>query len=330
MLSFLPAWLNICITLFLLIICTAAVSFAICAVAFLRLMCFGLWHKFFIRAANKCMRWWLFRIRKIMKITNNAEWNCEIPLSAEFSDSYILISNHISWLDTLVLAAVFADLRPVPKFFLKHSLLYVPFVGLACWGLDMPFLRRYSRTYLLKHPEKRFTDIETSREACKKFSGVPTMMVVFPEGTRFTPEKRDLSKSPYRHLMQPKPTTIAVALESLGRQFNKIIDVTLCYPDNPQTPFRDFLEGRLKKVCISIREIEITDDLRGSYLTDKKYKRSFSLWLKELWQSKEQKMSVMKGERKENEDSKKQSPSESNASNAETVSSQENAKGSAD
>ncbi len=301
MLSFLPAWLNICITLFLLIICTAAVSFAICAVAFLRLMCFGLGHKFFIRTANKCMRWWLRRIREIIKITNNADWQCDIPISAEFSDSYLLISNHISWLDTLVLAAVFADLRRVPKFFLKHSLLYVPFVGWACWGLDMPFLRRYSRTYLLKHPEKRFTDIETSREACKKFSGVPTMMVIFPEGTRFTPEKRDLSKSPYRHLMQPKPTTIAVALESLGQQFNKIIDVTLCYPDNPKTPFRDFLAGRLKKVCISIREIEITDDLRGSYLTDKQYKRSFSLWLKELWQRKEQKMSAMKGETGENE-----------------------------
>ncbi|WP_026297697.1 acetyltransferase [Succinimonas amylolytica] len=294
MLSFMPAWLKIGVNLFLLIVCTAMVSFAICIVACVRILFFGNCHKFFIKAANRCMRWWLYRIRGIMGITNRTEWVRNIAIHPEFQDSYILISNHISWLDTLVLAAVLADLRPVPKFFLKHSLLFVPFVGLACWGLDMPFLRRYSRAYLLKHPDKRFTDIETSREACKKFSGVPTMMVIFPEGTRFTPEKRALSNSPYKNLMQTKPTTIAIAIESLGNQFNKILDVTLNYPDNPDTPFRSFLEGRLKKICISINEIKITDDLRGSYLTDKQFKRHFTLWLKNLWQEKDEKISEMK------------------------------------
>lgn len=308
MLSFLPAWLKIWVNLFLLIMCTAMVSLAICAVAFIRILLFGHWHKFFIKAANRCMRWWLYRIRSIMGITNRTEWVKDTTIRPEFQDSYILISNHISWLDTLVLAAVFADQRPVPKFFLKHSLLFVPFVGLACWGLDMPFLRRYSRAYLIKHPDKRFTDIETSREACKKFSGVPTMMVIFPEGTRFTPEKRDLSNSPYKHLMQTKPTTIAIAIESLGNQFNKILDVTLSYPENQNTPFRDFLEGRLKKVCISIDEIEITDDLRGSYLADKQFKRRFTLWLKKLWQEKDERISKMKNEQESSCDTDSRPP----------------------
>ncbi len=49
----------------------------------------------------------------------------------------------MSWTDIVVLGHLFRDRLPVPKFFMKHELIYIPLLGLACWGLDMPFMRRY-------------------------------------------------------------------------------------------------------------------------------------------------------------------------------------------
>lgn len=84
----------------------------------------------------------------------------------------------------MVLCCVFKDRIPMPKFFLKQQLLYVPFIGMACWALDMPFMRRYSREYLLRHPHKRGQDLATTRRSCEKFRAVPTTVVNYVEGTR--------------------------------------------------------------------------------------------------------------------------------------------------
>ncbi len=293
MLHFLPFWILEIINIILLVFFTSLVSTLICIVAVIRIISCGFGHKLFIKTANFIMRCWLYSIKFTMWLTNDIKWSKNIAIKPEFNDSYVLVSNHLSWLDTLVVAAIFSNLRPVPKFFLKHSLLYVPFVGGACWGLDMPFLRRYPKSYLLKHPEMRFKDIETARQACEKFSGVPTMMAIFPEGTRYTKEKAEAANSTYEHLMQPKPTSIAVAIESLGMQFTKIIDLTICYPKNQNSPFHDFLKGKISNICIDIEEYPITEDLRGSYMTDKPFKRHFSSWLQNIWKNKDAKIGKM-------------------------------------
>ena len=54
------------------------------------------------------------------------------------------VSNHRSWVDILVLQAVFNRRIPFLKFFLKQQLIWVPFLGLAWWALDFPFMRRHS------------------------------------------------------------------------------------------------------------------------------------------------------------------------------------------
>ena len=70
-------------------------------------------------------------------------------------DWYLVVSNHRSWVDILVLQAVFNRRIPFLKFFLKQQLIWVPFLGVAWWALDFPFMRRYSPAYLEKHPEHR-------------------------------------------------------------------------------------------------------------------------------------------------------------------------------
>jgi 1-acyl-sn-glycerol-3-phosphate acyltransferase len=55
---------------------------------------------------------------------------------------YMLIANHQSWPDILVLVRAFNARIPGVKFFFKRSLLWVPVLGLALWGLDFPSMRR--------------------------------------------------------------------------------------------------------------------------------------------------------------------------------------------
>ncbi len=85
---------------------------------------------------------------------------------------YLLISNHHSWADIVVLCVLFRKHIPMNKYFLKQQLARVPFIGPACWALDMPFMRRYSRGYLLRHPERRGKDVETTRRSCEKNSAL--------------------------------------------------------------------------------------------------------------------------------------------------------------
>lgn len=47
---------------------------------------------------------------------------------------YLLISNHHSWADIVVLCVLFRKHIPMNKYFLKQQLAWVPFIGLACWA----------------------------------------------------------------------------------------------------------------------------------------------------------------------------------------------------
>lgn len=243
------------------------------------------------------MMWcWCLSLAFILKITNRITWDIQGTDNLSKNNWYLLISNHKSWTDIVALCVLLRDRIPMNKYFLKQQLAWVPFIGIACWALDMPFMRRYSRSYLLKHPELRGKDIETTRRSCEKFRDHPTTIVNFVEGSRFTEQKKTKSKSPYRNLLPPKSAGIALALNVLGSQFDKILNVTLYYPDNEQRPFFDLLSGQMKRIVVRIETLPVDENIRGDYLNDKAYKRQFQLWLHGIWQSKDQLIDRLKSE----------------------------------
>jgi len=211
---------------------------------------------------------------------------------------YLLICNHHSWADIVVLCVIFRNHIPMNKYFLKQQLAWVPFMGLACWALDMPFMRRYSRSFLIRHPEHRGKDVETTRRSCEKFRSHPTTIVNFVEGSRFTPEKRQQTRSPYKNLLPPKAAGIAMALNVLGSQFDKLLDVTLCYPENDKTPFYDMLSGKLTRIVVTVNLRPVDRELHGDYVGDKSFKRRFQLWLNALWEEKDRQIDAIKAEYK--------------------------------
>ncbi|ESN34835.1 acyltransferase [Klebsiella pneumoniae MGH 19] len=239
---------------------------------------------------NFMMYCWCEGLALLLHLNPWLKWDVQGLEGLNKKNWYLLISNHHSWADIVVLCVLFRKLIPMNKYFLKQQLAWVPFIGLACWALDMPFMRRYSRSYLIRHPERRGKDVETTRRSCEKFRAHPTTIVNFVEGSRFTEEKKRETRSPYHNLLPPKAAGIAMALNVLGSQFDKLLNVTLCYPDNHTRPFYDMLSGRLTRIVVRINLVPIGEELHGDYVNDKNFKRGFQRWLNGLWEEKDRQL----------------------------------------
>ncbi|ENP2075121.1 acyltransferase [Klebsiella michiganensis] len=239
---------------------------------------------------NFMMYCWCEGLALLLRLNPWLKWDVQGLDGLNKKNWYLLISNHHSWADIVVLCVLFRKHIPMNKYFLKQQLAWVPFIGLACWALDMPFMRRYSRGYLLRHPEHRDKDVETTRRSCEKFRAHPTTIVNFVEGSRFTEEKQQQTRSPYQNLLSPKAAGIAMALSVLGSQFDKLLNVTLCYPENNQKPFYDMLSGRLTRIVVRVSLEPVTEELHGDYVNDKNFKRRFQRWLNRLWEEKDRQL----------------------------------------
>ncbi|PJC85152.1 acyltransferase [Vibrio sp. HA2012] len=281
-------YLLLVINVSLVMLNTAVCSVLICLMALVKIILpFTVGKRAATAAANRFMWVWATVNAGILTLSNRVEWDVEGGEQLKKNGWYLMISNHLSWTDIVVLCCVFKDRIPMPKFFLKQQLLYVPFVGMACWALDMPFMRRYSREYLIRHPEKRGQDLMTTRRSCEKFRHTPTTVVNYVEGTRFTAVKGKKSKAGFNYLLQPKSGGIAYTLAAMGDQFENIIDVTLAYPDNLSNPFKQMLMGKMKRIVVRIRVLPVDEQVTGDYFHDKPYKRCFQQWLGSLWEEKD-------------------------------------------
>ncbi|QJT83375.1 acyltransferase [Kosakonia sp. MUSA4] len=247
---------------------------------------------------NFMMYCWCVGLSWLLHLNPHLKWDVEGLEGLNKKNWYLLICNHHSWADIVVLCVLFRKHIPTNKYFLKQQLAWVPFIGLACWALDMPFMRRYSRSYLLRHPERRGKDVETTRRSCEKFRYHPTTIVNFVEGSRFTEEKRRQTRSPFKNLLPPKAAGMAMALNVLGEQFDKLLDVTLCYPENDKTPFFDMLSGKLTRIVVRINLLPVNEELHGDYVNDKNFKRSFQQWLNKLWSGKDEHIDAIKAQYK--------------------------------
>ncbi len=226
-------------------------------------------------------RFWMF-------LTQKTTWRIQGVEHLNRRGWYLVGANHQSWVDIFVLQRMFNRKIPLLKFFLKAELIKVPVMGLAWWALDFPFMKRYSKSYLRKHPEKKGKDIETTRKVCEKYSLTPTSVMSFLEGTRFTREKHQNQRSPYEYLLKPKSGGIAFAMSVLGRKFSSFLNVTIVYPDGVPA-FWDFLCGRLKNVLVHVEEIAIPERiLAGDYETDKQFRSEFHQWIGTIWEEKDQ------------------------------------------
>ncbi|GAB4217462.1 MAG: acyltransferase [Rhodoferax sp.] len=191
-----------------------------------------------------------------MRLTQQLDWAVSGFENLHIGQWTLVVCNHQSWVDILVLQHLLNRRIPLLKFFLKRELIWVPIMGLAWWALEFPFMRRHSAAYLERHPEARGRDAATTRAACEKYALVPTSVMNFLEGTRFTAAKHARQSSPYRHLLKPKAGGVALALQAMGEKFGSVLDVTVVYPQGVPT-FWHFLQGRCPRIAVAARSLPV-------------------------------------------------------------------------
>ena len=230
---------------------------------------------------------WISGNNLITDLTQRIEWDVQGLDGLQRDDWYLVSANHQSWVDIVVLQRIFNRRIPFLKFFIKQQLIWMPMLGGVWWGLDFPFMKRHSAEYLARHPEARDQDWETTRRICARFRDTPTTLLNFLEGTRFRPDKQARQQSPYQYLLRPKAGGLAFDLEALAERLHTLLDVTIIYPEGRST-FLDLLLGRIGRVIVRVRPLEIPAELLGGdYRGDAEYRAAIQRWLGQLWADKD-------------------------------------------
>lgn len=246
------------------------------------------------RTSRYCVfiaRRWVATNTRLYRLLHPMDWPITVegpPLDPR--RNYLVLSNHQSWADILILFVVFHGRTPFLRFFLKDPLKYIPIIGQVCWAMEFPFMKRHSKEALAKNPALRNQDLETTRQKCEVYRRQPVAVVNFLEGTRYTPEKQARQASPYRHLLKPKSAGVAFTLKAMGEQFAGIVDVTLVYP-----PARDGKSLLWRWLCgeLGATRLHLINEpvprwvCEGDYESDPDFRARFQAWIAERWAAKD-------------------------------------------
>ncbi len=224
----------------------------------------------------------------IFNALSTIKWNVSGNQKLDKTQSYLVISNHRSWADIPVLQHCLEPHIPLLKFFLKKQLIWVPVLGAAWWALDFPFMKRYSREFLEKHPEKRGQDLAETRKMCQRFKHRPVSVMNFLEGTRFTPSKHTAQQSPYQYLLKPKAGGAALVVNSMGGHINTVLDVSIWYELEGDISLWKLFTGQVTQIHVNINQQPIPQHFyEGNYENDPVFRGEFKEWIADFWLEKD-------------------------------------------
>ena len=229
-------------------------------------------------ASNRLLVWALRLTAIDARVTNAADLRRD--------GWYLVVSNHQSWVDIIVLQNTLLGRIPPLKFFTKRELIWVPLAGVAMWFLGFPYVRRYGRERLAQNPELREHDRNATLKACLGFVERPTSVLSFLEGTRFTDAKHAAQASSYRYLLNPRPTGLSYVATALGDRANALVDVTIHYPDGVPG-FWDFLCGRCSRIGVTVDALGVPESLTPA---SGDAREILNRWAGELWQAKDRRI----------------------------------------
>jgi 1-acyl-sn-glycerol-3-phosphate acyltransferase len=255
----------------------------------------GAWRRLASRWLSVIAEVWIAINTAILRATQQTRFEVRGIAGLTREQWYLVISNHRSWVDIFALQAAFNRRIPLLKFFLKQQLRWVPVMGLAWWALDMPFMKRYTRAELERRPELRGTDLATTRRACERFRTIPTSVLNFVEGTRYTAAKQLAAGARYRHLLPPRAGGIAFVIGAMGSMLHELLDVTVAYPQGCGGLW-DLCCGRIPEVVVEVARRPLAPWLAaGDYAADAGFRARFQQWLEELWAAKDARLAELLG-----------------------------------
>lgn len=245
------------------------------------------WQAFCTRCVDGIATFWCGINNYYVNNMQNIKWEISGLNNLNPKDWYLVVANHQSWLDIVILHRLFNKRIPVLKFFIKDQLKWVPFLGFSWWAMGCPFMKRYSKEYLARKPHKQGKDLVSTQKAIETFKRTPASIMNFVEGTRFTPVKKEQQQSPYNHLLKPKAGGIGFIISSMGSQITSLLDVTIVYSEKNHSLW-DFLCKRVKAIKVNIREIPIPNQFKSFELIhDSSTQNEFKDWLNQQWAEKD-------------------------------------------
>lgn len=232
----------------------------------------------------------------IDNVLKNTHWDISIDehLDLNMQGRYLMTCNHQSWVDTTVNQYFGLTRMPLTRFFTKWELIFIPFVGQAFKILGFPMMKRHSKEQIAKNPALKDRDMEEARKSCEQLLSQPFTLLNYLEGTRFTQEKHNQQKSPFKQLLKPKAGGLALALNILGDKIDALVDMTIVYPDGVPG-YGEFWVGEVPRIAVNLRKIEIPSWVfNGNYEDDAEFRLNFQKWVDTLWTDKDQLIEKMK------------------------------------
>jgi 1-acyl-sn-glycerol-3-phosphate acyltransferase len=245
------------------------------------------WRLACARSLAKVAGLWIVTNNLGMAALHSTEWDIQGLDGLDPESCYLVNANHQTWLDVPVLQRTLNGRVPFLRFFLKQELIWLPILGQAWWALEMPFMKRYSPEVLVRRPDLRGKDLETTRRSCARLRNLPVAITNFVEGTRFTQAKHVAQGSPYRHLLKPKAGGVAFVLAAMGERLKELVDVTIVYPGGRPNLW-DYVCGRVPRIVVRVVRRRIPAEfLSGRYAEDPVFRERFQAWLGEIWAAKD-------------------------------------------
>lgn len=235
---------------------------------------------------DKIIWWWTGSNRRMiqaLRLTDvNVTWHNQEEMSRD--NWYLVICNHQSWTDILLLQSYLYGIIPPLKFFTKEQLIWVPFIGPAMYVLGFPYVKRVTKDQIKANPKLRHADRENVAAACEGFKNHPTTILNFVEGTRRTEEKHARQGKEYDHLLRPKIGGLGYVLEDMDQHLHRLLDVTIVYPHGTPS-FWDFLQGKCPRVEMDITPHVIPQEILDAGESERR--AALGQWIKTIWQAKD-------------------------------------------
>lgn len=205
--------------------------------------------------------------------------------------TYLVLANHQSWIDIMMVMVVLGKGTTLPRFFMKWELVYMPVINICAWALDFPIMRRYTQEDIKGRPELKNRDFDYAHDVLSRNPDQACVVVNYAEGTRFTPEKHRKNRSPYQHLLKPKVGGPQLALDCLRNRLDGIVDITLAYPGATLSVWH-LLSGQVPKVMIHVETIDLPEGLEKTPETLAELK-AFRGWMNSIWAQKDARLERM-------------------------------------
>jgi hypothetical protein len=112
-------------------------------------------------------------------------------------------------------------------------------------------MRRYSRSYLFVIQSAAVKMLKPPAAPARNFARIRRPSLTLSKALVLR-KKSAANPLALSESVTAKGCGYCHGINVLGSQFDKLLNVTLCYPENNQKPFYDMLSGRLTRIVVRV------------------------------------------------------------------------------